>query len=183
MFARVPIKLENSYNYASVNAQLGLAAVNVDTTIRYSVRRPTPPPPGLDSVARKRWQDSTQKIYAAALKARSDSVKAGRRVGSMRQCDSSATRVITRYRSEARVPVELRVPCDLTILTSSTDLPKSVYDEGEELFGSAGSEQLLKTLSMTAQAPFSLLTMQPPRVQVGPSMTRYNRVEGFSTGL
>jgi hypothetical protein len=183
MFARVPIKLENSYTYASVNAQLGLAAVNVDTTIRYSVRRPPPPPPGLDSAARKRWQDSTQKVYVAALKARADSVKVGMRVGSMRQCDSSATRVITRYRSQAQVPVELRVPCDLTVLTSSTDLPKSVYDEGEELFGSTESEQLLKTLSMTAQAPFSLLTMPPPRVQIGPSMTRYNRVEGFSTGV
>jgi hypothetical protein len=183
MFARVPLKLENSFTYASVNAQLGLAAVNVDTTIRYGVRPPSPPPRELDDLTRQRWRDSTRKIYEAALKARSDSVKAGLRVGSMRQCDSSATRVITRYRSEARVPVELRVPCDLSILTSSSDLPKSVYDQGEELFGSTESEQLLKTLSMTAQAPFSLLTMQLPRVQLGPSMTRYNRVEGLSTGL
>jgi len=183
MFARVPLKLENSFNYASVNAQLGLAAVKIDTTIRDDVPRPTPPPPGLAAEAQKRWRDSTQKVYAAAVKARSDSVKAGLRVGLMRQCDSSATRVITQYRSEARIPVELRVPCDLAILTASSDLPKSVYDEGEALFGSTESEQLLKTLSMNAQAPFSLLTMQLPRVQLGPSMTRYNRVEGLSTGF
>src|SRR5262245_7771254 len=99
------------------------------------------------------------------------------------ECDTSATRVMWQYRSEARIPVEVRVPCDLALLTSSADLPKSVYDEGEELFGSTDSEQLLKTLSMSAQAPFSLLTMQLPRVQLGPSMTRYNRVEGLSTGF
>jgi hypothetical protein len=175
--------MENSFSYASVNAQLGLAEVKVDTTVRDYVPRPTPPPPGLDAEARKRWRDSTQKIYAAAVKARSDSVKAGLRVGLMRQCDTSATRVMWQSRSEAHVLVEVRVPCDVSILTSSPDLPKSVYDEGEQLFGSTESEQLLKTLSMGAQAPFSLLTMQLPRVQLGPSMTRYNRVEGLSTGF
>ena len=36
---------------------------------------------------------------------------------------------------------------------------------------------------MAAQAPLSLGDLPGPRVQVGPSMSRYNRVEGFSTGL
>jgi hypothetical protein len=34
-------------------------------------------------------------------------------VGSMRQCDTSNTRVITRYRFDTKLPVELRIPCDL----------------------------------------------------------------------
>jgi hypothetical protein len=182
--ARVPVKWENAFNYTSVNASLNLAAIQVDTTAPDDTPRFVRPPRGLDSTARRKWRDSSLAVYNAAVKARSDSVKAGMRVGSMRQCDTSTTRTITKYRSEARVPVSTTVPCDLDKLVQSPDLPTSIFDPGEDIFGSAEARQLASdALSMAAQAPISLRDLLKPRVQLGPSMSRYNRVEGFSTGV
>ena len=181
MFARVPIRMENAISYASVNAPLSLAKVEVDTTGRGPFRWP---PAGLDSAARRRWNDSTRAVLAAMRQARADSVKAGMRTGSMRQCDLGDTRVLTRHRGDGGVPVSTRIPCNLDSLINSTDLPPSIYDDGKELFGSSESERLLmKTLSMSAQAPIRLFALPAPRMQLGPSMTRYNRVEGLSTGV
>lgn len=183
MAARVPVKYENAFTYDHVNGTMNLAEIRVDTT-ETDEPELNRAPPGLDPAARRRWRDSTLAEYRVARKAREDSTKAGMRVGSMRQCDSSDTRVVTRYRyDEARLPVELRVPCDLEKLTHSSELPSSIYDPGEDVFDAAGREQLLgKALEVAAQAPlFSLLP--PPRIQLGPSMMRYNRIEGFSTGL
>jgi len=183
MAARVPVKYENAFTYDHVNGTMDLPEIRVDTTQTEEPRLDRPPA-GLDSASRRRWRDSTRAAYRDARQAREDSTRAGMRVGSMRQCDSSDTRVVTRYRyDDARLPVELRVPCDLDKLTRSLELPTSIFDPGEDVFNAAGREELLnKALAVAAQAPlFSLLP--PPRIQLGPSMMRYNRVEGFSTGL
>ena len=182
LVARVPMKLETSFSYASVNEPLGLAAIHVDTTATDELRR-DPPPPGLDSAARRHWRDSTRAAYVAAANAREDSLKKGFKIGSMKQCDTSATRIVTRYRSEAKIPTEMRVPCDLDKLLASSDLPGSIFDPADDVFGSTEARQLAAdALGMGAQAPLSLGDLPSPRVQLGPSMTRYNRVEGFSTG-
>jgi len=184
MFARVPVRMENAFSYASVNAALNLATITVDTTTNDRAPRMGRPPAGLDSAARRRWRDSTRAAYTAAVTARADSVRAGLRIGTMRQCDTSATRTITRFRYDASIPVELRIPCDVDKLTTSPDLPASIYDRGEALFGSADAERMIaEALSLGAQAPLSLGALPRPRFQIGPSMTRYNRVEGFSTGF
>jgi hypothetical protein len=186
MFARVPIKYENAFNYSSVNGTLEVAKFAVDTTVTDdSPELARRPPPGLDSAARRKWRDSTLAVYRASRKAREDSVKAGMRIGTMRQCDTATTRVVTEYRYEdARLPVLVRAPCDLEKLARSPDLPASIYDPGEEVFGSADRDRLLaEALSLAAQAPLSLGALPRPRFQLGPSMTRYNRVEGWSTGL
>jgi len=182
LMGRVPVRMESSFNYASVNRPLNLAVVQADTTDRLpGVGRM---PLGLDATARRKWRDSTRAVYNAAENARADSVKAGMHTGSMRQCDTSDTRTIIQYRSEARVPVSITIPCDVDKLMSSPDLPASIFDPGEEIFGSAEAKQLAgSALSMAAQAPLSLGDLPGPRVQVGPSMSRYNRVEGFSTGV
>ena len=182
LVARVPMKLETSFSYASVNEPLGLAAIHVDTTATDELRR-DPPPPGLDSAARRHWRDSTRAAYVAAANAREDSLQKGFKIGSMRQCDTSATRIVTRYRSEAKIPTEMRVPCDLDKLLASSDLPGSIFDPADDIFGSTEARQLAAdALGMGAQAPLSLGHLPAPRIQLGPSMTRYNRVEGFSTG-
>jgi hypothetical protein len=182
LLARVPMKLETSFSYASVNEPLGLTPIHVDTTA-FDEQWRAMPPPALDSAARKHWLDSARVAYNAAFKARRDSLDKGLKVGSMRQCDTAATRVETRYRSEAKIPVEMRVPCDLDKLLASSDLPPSIFDPGDDVFGSAEAERLAAAaLGMGVQAPLSLGNLPAPRVQLGPSMTRYNRVEGFSTG-
>ena len=184
LMARVPVRMENAFNYASVNVPLNLAVVHVDTTTRDELPDFYRPPRELDPAARRAWRDSALAVYRAARAARDDSIKAGRRVGLMTQCDTSATWTITRYRSEARVPVATTIPCDLDKLVTSADLPTSIFDPGEDIFASVEANQLAAAaLSMAAQAPLSLGALPKPRVQFGPSMSRYNRVEGFSTGL
>jgi hypothetical protein len=117
-----------------------------------------------------------------AATSRGDSVRAGKRYGSFAQCDSSAVRVVTRNRYESNVPVRMTIPCSLEALAHSPDLPKSIYDTGEDLFNSDDRMRLIgEALSMAAQAPFGSLSRA--RWQYGASMTRYNRVEGFSSGL
>jgi hypothetical protein len=65
----------------------------------------------------------------------------------------------------------------------SADLPASIYEPDELVFDSRERDQLIRdALSMAAQAP-AFGALPAPRFQFGPSMTRYNRVEGFSTGL
>jgi hypothetical protein len=181
--ARIPIRYENTFTYTHVNGTMDLAQIEVDTTRMEEPRFPRPPR-GLDSAARRHWRDSAFAVYRAARKAREDSIKAGKRVGSMSQCDSADTRVVRMYRYEdARLPVEIRVPCDLEKLTHSPDLPASIYDPGEDVFGEAERNQLLnKALGVTTQAPLFRL-LPRPTIRLGPSMMRYNRIEGFSTGL
>ena len=183
MFARIPMRYDNVFEYPSVNGALDMAAIVVDTTVRHRPVLPTMPA-GLDSAEQRLFRDSARAAYTDAVKAREDSVKQGLRVGSMAQCDTANTRVVTSYRFRTRLPVETRVPCDLDALMTSADLPESIYDSGEEIFGSADREALLAdALSMAAQAPFAFGMLPPARFDFGFAKTRYNRVEGFSTGL
>jgi hypothetical protein len=73
------------------------------------------------------------------------------------------------------------VPCDTTALAHSSDLPKSIYDEGEALFGTAERDALVsEALTLGAQPQFA---PQKPTISWGLPYTRFNRIEGFSTGL
>ncbi|MEO5567991.1 MAG: ShlB/FhaC/HecB family hemolysin secretion/activation protein, partial [Gemmatimonadaceae bacterium] len=80
----------------------------------------------------------------------------------------------------------VRVPCDLNALTHSPDLPPSIYDPGEEVFSTKDRDDMMKeALTLADQAPFSLsLNVLPaPSYSFGLPMTRFNRVEGLSTGI
>ena len=58
---------------------------------------------------------------------------------------------------------------------------KSIYEEGETLFGSAERDALVDmALTLGAQPEFG---PQPPIVSYGLSLTRFNRIEGLSTGI
>jgi hypothetical protein len=92
--------------------------------------------------------------------------------------------VTARYRYDVRLPVGMRIPCSLDSLKNSPELPPSIYSSGEEVFGSGARDELLgEAMRFAAQAPISLSRLMLPRLQYGLSMTRYNKVEGFSTGL
>ncbi len=141
LFARVPVKYENSFTYASVNASPPLGVIQVDTS--------------------KMAADSSKN-----------------------QCRDSATRVVTQYKSDARIPSVLTIPCNDSTLIYSKDFVGSIYDDDDAIFDRESRDQLIgAALGMRAQAAFSLANLPRPRVQIGPSMMRYNRVEGFSTGV
>jgi hypothetical protein len=102
------------------------------------------------------------------------------------KCDSTgmATRYMRRFAT--RMPVAVRVPCNLEALLKSPDLPPSIYDKGDELFSTKDRDDMMKeALSLADQAPFSLGSgmMPRPTYSFGLPMTRFNRVEGLSTGI
>jgi len=75
----------------------------------------------------------------------------------------------------------VRTPCDTTALARSPDLPRSIYDEGETLFGTTERDALVDlALTLGAQPAFA---PQPPTISYGLSHTRFNRIEGLSTAI
>jgi hypothetical protein len=101
-----------------------------------------------------------------------------------RECDSTGVHTAYLRRFATAMPVAVRIPCDLNKLVHSPDLPKSIYDPGEQLFDSKDRDQMMsEALGMAAQAPISFGALPPASYAFGLPMTRYNRVEGFSTGL
>jgi hypothetical protein len=83
-------------------------------------------------------------------------------------------------RANGAVRVAVVIPCDSTVLANSPDLPPSIFDPGEELFGVRERDALLKELDFSLQSAWA---PQRPAFTYGMGLTRYNRVEGFSTGI
>jgi hypothetical protein len=77
------------------------------------------------------------------------------------------------------------MPCDLSTLETSPDLPPSIYATGDQLFDIKSRDALVaEALSMGAQPPFTLNPHSLPRPEwaSGLRLLRYNRIEGLSAG-
>ena len=181
-FMHVPFKMEESFKYASVNARDSLPPIPELTTPAHA-----PMPDSLDAEQRRMWRDSVRVAHRESARATKDSIRQGLRSAENRPtgCDTSKTHVVSTLRYDSSLRVALRIPCDLSTLEHSPDLPASPYDAGEEIFGTAELEALkAEALSLAVQAPFQvrLAMLPPPTVAYGPAMMRYNRVEGLSLG-
>ena len=168
-FMRVPVTFEQRFTYESVNgadsvAPVPPAARNPVLALRDSLRAA-----GVDSVVR----DSLVRV---ARRARARELLQERE----RQCAATGTHTTIRTRYEGTLRVAVEVPCDSAKLASSPDLPASIYDANAELFGAAERDALVKALSFSLQPGWG---PQRPQVEYGLAQTRYNRVEGFSTGV
>jgi hypothetical protein len=183
-FMHVPFKLEESFKYNSVNGKDTIPAIPWQASNRNM------PPDSLTEEQRLAWRDSVRQVRREHARAARDSIRQGLKKADEpmhhAECDTSDTRttVQTRYNG---LLVAARIPCDLSKLKNSPDLPKSIYDPGEELFGTKDLDALkAEALSLAAQAPFSVRLraglLPPPSISYGPSMMRYNRVEGLSFG-
>jgi hypothetical protein len=180
-FMRVPFKMEESFKYASVNGKDSLPQIKMPARVRM--------PDSLNLEEQQMWRDSVRVATRERVRATNDSIRRGLRKREVRraQCDTSDVRVVTSSRYDGQLAIATRIPCDESKLENSPDLPKSIYDPGEELFGVKELDALkAEALSMSAQAPFSFRLqsglLPPPSVAYGPSMMRYNRVEGLSLG-
>jgi hypothetical protein len=179
-FVRVPAKFEQTFTYASVNGDEKMPPMP-----------PMPsfgPPDSLRGPARQRWIDSARTARAAAAAAYRDSLRDGlRRPRRVAQCDTAEFRIsASRRYADSDVPVATRVPCNVEALAFSPDLPASIYDPGEELFDLKARNALIaEALAMGVQPPITLnpARLPPPVLAYGVPISRYNRVEGFSTGL
>src|SRR6266542_819682 len=146
-FMHVPVKMEKSYRYNSVNGTDPFPAITIAVvdTARDSVSRAT------------------------------------RRARRKEECHNATERTRVQHRDDLRMNVVVRIPCDTVALATSKDLPRSIYDEGDEVFGAADHNELVRqALTMAAQADFA---PQPPTFRYGLPLTRFNRIEGLSTGI
>ncbi|MEX2181345.1 MAG: hypothetical protein WD771_04840 [Gemmatimonadaceae bacterium] len=167
-FLRVPIRLEERYRFETVNALDSLPArPPVPTQLTTRELRDSLYALDLDSAEVR----SRVRVYLAER----DST---RRAVRKQSCEKAGE--YTRYRlDDSTLWVGVTVPCDSSRLWNSPDLPPSIYASGEELFGAKEREELVKMLSMDLQPGWA---PQPPTIDWGLAFTRYNRVEGFSTG-
>jgi len=150
-------------------AQAGFLHVpfKMEQSFKYaSVNGSVPPIPQIAAIDTA--QDSTSRAFRRARRREVCNDKANNR-----------SRVSNRYESTLMVITE--VPCDTTALAHSPELPKSIYDDGEQIFGTAERDALVaEALTLGAQPGF---VPQKPVFAYGLSLTRYNRVEGLSSGL
>lgn len=94
-------------------------------------------------------------------------------------CDSSGSNVVEGRRFGGAVVVTTVVPCDRSKLASAAELPPSIFDADEPLSASL-RQAIAEGLGLDRQSAWA---PQRPTLQYGLPLTRYNRVEGFSTGL
>ncbi len=118
----------------------------------------------------------------AVMDTAQDSVSRAARIARSREaCKEGGSRQRTIRRNESGFPVIIRTPCDEVALAQSPELPKSIYDEGEELFGESDRQALIgQALALGAQPGW---TPQRPKITYGLSQTRYNKIEALSTGV
>ncbi len=171
---RIPVRVEEAFSYGSVNGP--------------EILPPVPEPP--KSLRDSLFPDDTgswRDLPAEERRSRNDAIRKAaaergraRRLQRERECQESGSYTTYRERFEGTLRVGVKVPCDSAALIHSPDLAESIYDPGEELFGTAQRDELLKALDFGLQSAWA---PQRPRWQYGLGMTRYNRVEGLSTGL
>lgn len=162
--ARSPVKLEQRFEYADVNAGASLPPIVV--------------PPS--DTARGRGDTHVSATIGEMSPPRSagDSARAGRHEARA-QCDSTGSRTYVRTSDGGTNPVQVTISCDEDKLAHSPDLPASIYDEGDAVISTAEVDALVAdALSMGAQAGFA-----PQPLVIGADRPRYNRIEGLSLGV
>jgi hypothetical protein len=120
-------------------------------------------------------------VIAVGDTARDSVSRAARRDRRRSECKDGTERVRTQYRSNETLRIRVVTPCDSVALAHSPELPKSIYDDGEAVFGSAERDALVsEALTLGAQPEFA---PQRADISYGLSYTRFNRIEGFSTAI
>ncbi len=168
-FMRVPVTFEQRFRYESVNGLDSVPAIPVPARSRVVVLRDSLRAAGVDSLVR----DS---LVRAARRVRAQEIAAERE----RSCAATGSHTSYRTRYDGALRVAIQVPCDSAKLANSPDLPASIYDANEELFGASERDNLIKALTFGLQPGWG---PQLPTLEYGFSQTRYNRVEGLSTGI
>ena len=167
-FMRVPVRLEQSFKYASVNGALPDSM-------------PSIPDVAAERARNRAWRDSIRALPSEVR----DSLRTARRTARVDQCAGGADQVRTSTRNEydGALSVLVRVPCDSAKLARSSELPPSIYDAGDELWGGQELDALVNdALSFAAQAEWA---PQRPVLNygLGDGLLRYNRVEGLSPAV
>ncbi|HMI58523.1 MAG TPA: hypothetical protein VK511_10770, partial [Gemmatimonadaceae bacterium] len=172
-FMRAPFSVEQSYRYASVNGTDSMPPI-------YGA--------AFDSAVTAE-KDSTHRARSDTTKEARDKRRAEREqkrgnddeFGSL-DCTPGDTIQRHSVRYHGALPIVVRIPCDTARLVHSKEFSPSIYDAGQELFGTKDREQLEKSLGLGLQAGWG---PQQATLHYGldRGMLRYNRVEALSAGV
>lgn len=165
---RVPVQMEQSFRYNEVNGLDSIPGMR-PPPLRYAYVRDSLRKMGVDSVTRA-------KLLKEFLAAR-DTARRAERVA---DCAKGDTYTQSRTRYNGTLAVAVQMPCDSSKLASSPEFKGSLLGAGESVFGTSEIDELKKALDFDLQAGWM---PQKPVTAWGLSYTRFNRVEGFSTGL
>ena len=172
-FARLPVTINETFSYSNVNGGAAIPAIALTAPDQSRAD----PPDSLDTRARRKWRDSVSVARSKLTHAFQDSLEKA-------ACDPGGTRTVGTKRMFSDLAVGVVFACDLNKLVSSDSLSGAIFDANASQFNTTDRDALIAhALSLGAQAPFQLFGVVPPRLDYGLSLSRYNRVEGFSTGL
>lgn len=174
-FMRVPFKMEESFKYASVNGADSVPPVPQSIGLRAIRDSLFPDTTSWRGLSPEERRARYRQIVEVETKARE-----ARREAREEDCRTKGYRTEIEQRYDRSVRALIRVPCSDSVLANSPDLPASIYDAGEELFGVSERMELLKALDFSLQPVWAPM---PIDLTYGLSQTRYNRVEGLSTGF
>jgi hypothetical protein len=176
-FMRAPFSVEQSYRYASVNGTESLPPIfgaAFDSAVTAEK----------DSTRRARHEAMTDTTKEARDKRRAERDKKGGNDDELGSLDCTPGDTIQRHsvRYNGALPIVVRIPCDTARLVHSKEFSPSIYDAGDELFGTKDREQLEKSLGLGLQAGWG---PQQATLHYGldRGMLRYNRVEALSAGV
>ncbi|HEX4684140.1 MAG TPA: ShlB/FhaC/HecB family hemolysin secretion/activation protein [Gemmatimonadaceae bacterium] len=172
-FAKFGFVMEQRFAYPSVNAPVAIAALPLNEPDPYPPRAPD----SLSAEDARKWRDSARVVWRQRRKAFEDSLETS-------PCDTSGTRTLGRVRRGSDVPVAVTFPCDIDKLIASPAFDTPLYAANEQLFGKADRDALLASaLPFGAQALIRFSELPKPDITYGLAMSRYNRIEGFSTAV
>ncbi len=159
-FVRAPFSMQQTFSYSSVSG-------------KDSVQLPPIPLASDDSADEER----SDTVVAATRDSSSDDQDFD-----MLDCPRGDTLVRYEPRLHGRLRVAYRIPCDTVALAHSSELPPSIFDSGEEVFGTEQGKELAEALDLSLQPGWGPL---PYTLHYGidRGMLRYNRVEGLSAGI
>jgi len=161
-FARLAMNLEEHFTYGAINALDTLPTMRD----RRASAEPSIPADADSATARRLRKQFRDSVTAAREKA---------------ECDATGKRSFRTDRYDGALPMMVFIPCDPAVLANSPDLPGSLFDDNDAVFGDAERDELLaRARSMMPPVPLGL---RPPTINYGLDLQRYNRVEGLSLSV
>jgi len=171
-FARFPVTIDETFTYSNVNAGAPIPEIALNDVGNSLIDVPD----SLTGEARTKWRDSARTARSKRENAFRDSLDKA-------PCSKNETRTIGAKRRYTDLTVAVVFPCDLERLTSSDSLSGSIFDASSSAFSSGDRDALIAhALSLAAQPPVGFGVVAP-KFEYGLNQSRYNRVEGFSTGI
>jgi hypothetical protein len=176
-FAKIAVEIEQSFTYPTINGPATLTQVVAnEPTVD-----PVDVPDSLTGDRLRKWRDSVRIASAASYIARTKAFNASL---NKPPCDSTGYRLVARRRADIDLPVAVKYSCDVSVLVKSPDFTGPLYAADEDVFDAkVRNEMLDRALPFGAQSAMALGALPRPDFQYGLSMTRYNRIEGLSSGI